>query len=162
MNYETPSSRFGAIGVEVIPRGEDIEVNPYEHMLFEAGSDDLAADRETFFPSSAVELSPDAYDQDTLIEGIHAAAKHDVESGRVATYLHPEAVVERALEVYDVYASDTSYGPEAAVAEYLYAFTEAVLDPSMQDISTGEIEEMFHGISELLRDIDQRLEQTEA
>lgn len=142
MNYDTPPSRFGVIGVDVIPRGNVLYLHePYEGF-------DESSSGEAFTMTS--EITP----HEELTDLIHAVAAKDVESGDVSSLLQPETAVQRALEVYDIYASDTSLRAETAVAEYLYAFTEAVIDPTRTDVSPQDVETIFAGFTALLETID--------
>lgn len=140
MNYDTPASRFGVIGVDVIPRGNVHYLHePLERLETPAEPDEVLA----------VEVETIAHDE--LRDIIHSIAVQDVESGDIEALLQPETAVRRALDVYDVYVSDTSFQAETAVAEYLYAFTEAVLDPVRGDVDPEAVEAIFTGFSALLR-----------
>lgn len=143
MSYDTPPSRFGVIGVDVIPRGN-------VHYLHEPFGYTEAHKR--FEPSTPFTGETSTHDELRAI--IHGIAATDVESGNIAALLQPETAVQRALEVYDIYVSDTSLQPETAVAEYLYAFTEAVIDPTRTDVAPQDVEAIFSGISTLLQEHD--------
>lgn len=142
MNYDTPPSRFGVIGVDVIPRGN-------VHYLHEP-VEDIVIDQR--FDSLPVTGETTAHDELTAL--IHNIAAKDVESGDITALLQPETAVQRALDVYDIYVSDTTLQPETAVAEYLYAFTEAVLDPARTDVAPQDLETIFAGFSTLLHTHD--------
>lgn len=142
MNYDTPPSRFGVIGVDVIPRGN-------VHYLHEVRD---TSEQSTHFEPFTVTGETTPHDELTAM--IHTVAATDVETGDIASLLQPETAVQRALEVYDIYVSDTTLQPETAVAEYLYAFTEAVLDPARTDVTPQDVETIFAGFSTLLQTHD--------
>lgn len=153
MNYDTPASRFGEIGVTVIPR--DFE----PPMLYRAvEAIDESTDEDIFNNLSVTDFSPESYDKDEVVNAIKSAAKKDVEMGDAAIYLQPEFAVRRALEVYDLYVSDTSYPAEMAIADYLYIFTETLLDPESQAVDDEALERLYAGITKLLSDFDNSAE----